>query len=111
MSDLDLGWAWFETNSSLGELEKSPPDHELASVFARCFRGEDGVKVLKHLQKITHHRILGPAASDALLRHMEGQRQLVAHMTSLVEHGRTHGHTGDLSPKQYGSVKTENTYG
>lgn len=110
MSDPDLGWAWFETNSPSRDHEESSPDHELANVFARCFGGEDGFKVLKHLKHITHSRILGPAAPDALLRHMEGQRQLVAHMISLADHGRTHGQAGDLTLAQNGSAAMENVY-
>lgn len=109
MSDLDLGWAWFETNSSSSDHEQSPLDHDLAHVFARCFRGEEGVKVLRYLKSTTHSRILGPSASDALLRHMEGQRQLVAHIISLVEHGRGHGQASGITPTHNGSAIMENT--
>lgn len=108
MADPDLGWAWFETSSPSREHEESPPDHELAKVFARCFGGVDGFKVLKHLKHITHSRILSPAVPDAFLRHMEGQRQLVAHMISLVDHGRTHGQGGDPTLAQNGSTAMEN---
>jgi hypothetical protein len=109
MSDLDLGWAWFDTSSSSTDHEQSPTDRDLAQLFARCFCGEQGVEVLKHLKSITHSRVLGPTASDALLRHMEGQRQLVAYIISLVEHGRGHGQDRDFSSKQNDSAIMENT--
>lgn len=109
MSDLDLGWAWFDTRSSSKNHEQSPPDRDLAQVFASCFRGEEGVKALKYLKSITHSRVLGPAASDALLRHMEGQRQLVAHIISLVEHGRGHRQDRDFASKRNDSAIMENT--
>lgn len=109
MSDLDLGWAWFDLNSSSNDHKQSPTDRDLAQVFERCLGGEEGVKVLKHLKFITHSRVLGPAASDALLRHMEGQRQLVAYIISLVEHGRGHGQDHDFTSKHNDSASMENT--
>lgn len=107
MSDLDFGWAWFDTNSSSKDHEQYPPDHDLAQVFARCFRGEEGVKVIRHLKLITHSRVLGPAASDALLRHVEGQRQLVTHIISLVEHGQRHGQDSNFTFKHNRSTTME----
>jgi len=91
MPNRELGWAWFETNAPSIDNEPPPLDDNLAHVFARCFRGEDGIKVLKHLKHVTHSRIIGPSASDAFLRHMEGQRQLVSYVISLVEHARLQG--------------------
>lgn len=107
MSDPELGWAWFETNAPSVEHEQPPHDSELAHVYARCFRGDDGAKVLNHLKSITYSRILGPAAPDALLRHMEGQRQLVSHIISLAEHGRSQCRLGDAYPVRNGSETME----
>ncbi|MGC2856000.1 hypothetical protein ACM64Y_11040 [Novispirillum sp. DQ9] len=59
----------------------------LAAAFARCFAGGDGRRVLDHLRAMTLHRALGPAAPDAALRHLEGQRALVAHVLALVMRG------------------------
>lgn len=67
-----------------------PPENEesaLAGAFARCFAGGDGRRVLDHLRGLTLHRTLGPAAPDAALRHLEGQRALVAHVLALVVRG------------------------
>ncbi len=109
MSGLDLGWAWFDPSSSSNNQKQFSTDRDLAQVFARCFGGEEGVKVLKHLKSITHSRILGPAASDALLRHMEGQRQLVSYIISLVEHGRGHGQDHNFTSMPNNSAIMENT--
>ncbi len=63
-------------------------DNDLARAFTRCFRGPDGERVIEHLRQTTLGRALGPAATDNLLRHTEGQRQLVARILSLIERGR-----------------------
>jgi len=89
MSRSDPGWAWFEPAAGDGDAA----DAELAAAFARCFRGEDGGRVIEHLRAITLGRAFGPAASDARLRHAEGQRQLVAYVNALIERGRREGHS------------------
>lgn len=109
MSEFDLGWAWFENTSPLSDSEKPPLDHDLTFAFAKCFGDDVGVKVLAHLKAITHLRSFGPDASDALLRHMEGQRQLVAYITSLIEQGRGHGIAGNHAVTSRGSAIMENT--
>lgn len=55
---------------------------------ARCFQGADGVRLLAYLAGITTGRALGPAVTDAHLRHLEGQRYLVRHIEALIERGR-----------------------
>jgi hypothetical protein len=72
---------------------------ELAAVFARLFRGEDGARALAHLKAITQERHLGPEASIARLRHLEGQRHLVHHIQSLVRLGRE-GQPFDIETKE-----------
>ena len=62
-------------------------DDALATAFALCFAGTAGRRVLEHLRKTTIERRLGPEASDALLRYLEGQRQLVDYITALVRRG------------------------
>lgn len=63
------------------------PDDDLAATFARCFATPDGQRVLAHLRHRTISRICGPEASEALLRHAEGQRQLVASIIALTQRG------------------------
>lgn len=60
----------------------------LAPAFAACFRGAEGQLVLAHLRGLTRDRVLGPQASEAELRHLEGQRVLVRHIETLVARGR-----------------------
>lgn len=85
MPSRDPGWSWFEP-------PPPPPGAEdrraLARAFARAFSGADGEAVLAHLSALTVERCLGPDASDAALRTLEGQRMLVAHMLSLAAQGR-----------------------
>lgn len=59
-----------------------------APAFARCFAGPDGARVLGVLRAMTVERTLGPDASDAALRHLEGQRALVAAILALAARGR-----------------------
>ncbi|CDL00888.1 protein of unknown function [Magnetospirillum gryphiswaldense MSR-1 v2] len=84
MSKSDPGWDWF--------APPAPPDNAqrlaVARAFARAFSGADGDLALAHLRSLTLDRCLGPDASDAALRCLEGQRLLAAHILSLVERGR-----------------------
>ncbi|HYG84771.1 MAG TPA: hypothetical protein VD978_00770 [Azospirillum sp.] len=75
------GWPWFAD-------PPSPTGDDPAPSFARCFAGADGARVLGVLRAMTLGRTLGPEASDAALRHLEGQRQLVATILALVARGR-----------------------
>ena len=56
--------------------------------FARTFGTPDGRAVLSHLRKITIERVLGPNATDAELRTLEGQRALVHQIEQLSERGK-----------------------
>ena len=81
--DLPAGWGWFEPLPSATSL----PD-ELCRAAAACFTGHDGDTLLRHLQRAFLARRLPPTASDAELRHVEGQRSVVAHLLTLIERGR-----------------------
>lgn len=61
---------------------------DLALVFARCFRGSDGERVLAHLRRITIDRRTAPDASEAELRHLEGQRHLASYIAQLAAKGQ-----------------------
>lgn len=82
----DRGWSWLEP------VAPPPPGDDerlqLARAFARVFSGSEGEWVLGHLKALTLDRCLGPEASDGALRALEGQRQLVLHVLSLVARGR-----------------------
>ena len=93
MVDGKQGWAWFDPNGVAPAPELAPDDGDaaLSELAARCFRGADGERLLAHLRSLTLDRALGPAASDAVLRHTEGQRQLVAYIAALVRRGQRPG--------------------
>jgi len=61
---------------------------DIAAVFARCFRGTDGERALAHLRRLTIERRLAPDCGEGELRHLEGQRHLVAYLAQLIERGR-----------------------
>lgn len=66
-----------------------PNAETLALIAARCFGGEDGRQLMAYLRAITLERALGPDATDAQLRHLEGQRQFMQHLQALVGRGRS----------------------
>lgn len=81
------GWDWLDgaapgANAGGGADDPAPG-------FARCFASDDGLRVLETLRAMTLDRALGPDASDAALRHLEGQRQLVAVILALTARGQT----------------------
>ncbi len=64
-------------------------DDDTARAAARCLTGAAGDTLIRYLRAITLDRALGPDATDAQLRHLEGQRQLVRHLLALVERGKS----------------------
>ncbi len=86
------GWSWFENDGEAGGSSEDnllpDPGVELTRTYARLFATPDGEKVMTHLQSLTFSQGLGPGAKNALLRHVEGQRQLVAYVMSQIRRGR-----------------------
>lgn len=74
-----------------GEPDWSSRTRQVELAFARCFSGPQGEVALAYLRRMTFERFLGPEASEAALRHLEGQRQLVATISTLIERGRASG--------------------
>jgi hypothetical protein len=89
MNRTEYGWAWFDSFNQPDLQAGFNPvvDPEVAIAFARCFGSDDGARVLKHLRALTLGRALGPGASDATLRHLEGQRSLVLYLASMIARG------------------------
>ena len=56
------------------------PEHEaqIDQTVASVFGSPSGAEVLKYLRSITIETVNGPAVTTEELRHMEGQRYLVA---------------------------------
>jgi len=84
----ELGWDWFDSVTALELDPESEGQADMADVFARCFRGRDGERAMSYLRALTLDRALGPGVRGAVLRHVEGQRQLTAHIASLVARGQ-----------------------
>lgn len=82
-ADGPRGWAWLGGTASVEE-----PDPELVAAFAACFAGQAGRRALDHLRDAIVERRCPPDASDAELRHLEGQRAAVAYVRALVARGR-----------------------
>ena len=72
------GWAWLEAPADPGE-----PSPDLCRAAAACLGTPDGRLLVRHLRRTFLDRRLPPASSDAELRHLEGQRSVVAHLLQL----------------------------
>lgn len=81
--DAGTGWAWFEPpEAPAGSLDQA------CRSAAACLGSAAGQALLAHLRRCFLERRVPPAASDAELRHVEGQRSVVHHLLQLVERGR-----------------------
>jgi hypothetical protein len=77
----DLGWSWFVT--------EAPPafaEDDFAKAVQACFAGRNGDVVIEHLRQTFLERRVPPSASDAELRHIEGQRTAIAFLIRLARH-------------------------
>lgn len=61
---------------------------DIEKLYAQVFGTSAGKKVLEHLRNITIERFLGPDATDAGLRTIEGQRALVHKIESMIGRGK-----------------------
>lgn len=83
MSASENAWPWGT------EPRADDANDTLSRAAARVFSGADGEQLARYLRAVTLERALGPDATEAQLRHLEGQRQLVRHILALAERGRT----------------------
>lgn len=63
-------------------------ERTLNDLAARLFKTEDGQRFLAYLRNITINRITGPEVPDIQLRHLEGQRFIVAIIERRISDGR-----------------------
>ena len=82
-ADFPQGWDWLHADGARIE-----PPAELCRCAVACFGSPSGRLVLRHLQRLFADRRLAPSATDAELRHVEGQRSVVSHLLQLLERGR-----------------------
>lgn len=63
-------------------------DEVISRNINSVFKTPNGSAVLKYLRSITIESVQGPNASDAELRHLEGQRYLVGLIERRINHGQ-----------------------
>lgn len=68
--------------------QKGSNPKDIERLFMRLFLTEDGQRALSYLQMITFQRALGPGATEAQLRYLEGQRSIVSTILRLMSNGR-----------------------
>ena len=77
-------------NSDHMGVENFPRSKEDDEIISRninsVFKTPNGKAVLKYLRSITIESVQGPNASDAELRHLEGQRYLVGLIERRINH-------------------------
>jgi len=61
-------------------------DQKISKDIQALFKTPNGKQVLQYLRSITIESVQGPNASDAELRHLEGQRYLVGLITRRINH-------------------------
>lgn len=82
MTDVETGAVYKPLSASKSELR------DIERSFARLFSSEDGQRVLAYLQVMTFQRALSAESSDQDIRHLEGQRALMASILRLIDRGR-----------------------
>jgi hypothetical protein len=82
-TDAAAGWHWFEPQEAIAEAAD-----DLARSAAACLQTPQGRHLLHLLERCFLERRVPPSASDAELRHAEGQRTVVSHLLRLVERGQ-----------------------
>jgi hypothetical protein len=75
------GWPWNDADHARA------CERDLGEVYRSCFASAAGRLVLDHLRKVFLLRRVAPTASDAELRHVEGQRAAVAWILALAGSG------------------------
>lgn len=64
-------------------------EKRLNDAFAACFRDLPGQRALDYLRSLTLFNVTGPKTTDAELRHLEGQRFLLALIEQRIQNGRS----------------------
>ena len=61
-------------------------DEKISHDIAHCFSTENGKAVLKYLKSITIEAVSGANITDNELRHLEGQRFIIALIYRRIQH-------------------------
>tara|TARA_B100000085_G_C18241883_1_gene390272 strand:- start:134 stop:373 length:240 start_codon:yes stop_codon:yes gene_type:complete len=63
-------------------------DEIISKNVLSLFNTPNGIEVLKYLKSVTIEAVSGSNISDAELRHLEGQRYIVALIVKRINHGQ-----------------------
>ena len=63
-------------------------DEIISKNILSLFNTPNGIEVLKYLKSVTIEAVSGSNISDAELRHLEGQRYIVALIVKRINHGQ-----------------------
>jgi hypothetical protein len=69
-----------------GFPRRKEEDEKISQDVAALFRTEAGQEVLRYLRSVTLDAVAGGGISDGELRHLEGQRFLVAMIERRIKH-------------------------
>ena len=61
-------------------------DERISKDIQALFKTPNGKQVLQYLRSITIETVQGPNATDAELRHLEGQRSIVGLLSRRINH-------------------------
>lgn len=81
MPDLEteLGWSWFDPVRAA-----SADDDVVQKAATACFAGRQGAILMRHLEAMFLDRRMPATATDAELRHLEGQRTAIDYLKRLA---------------------------
>ena len=69
-----------------GFPRRKEEDEKISKDIAALFRGDAGKEVLRYLRSVTLDAVAGGGISDGELRHLEGQRFIVALIERRIQH-------------------------
>jgi len=72
-------------------------DHKISLDLASTFNTPSGLATLQYLKSITIEAISGPNITNEELRHLEGQRYLVALIAKRVQHAERINHGRNIT--------------
>lgn len=74
-------------------------ERDLNQIAAQIFGTTSGERMLAWLKRITVNHVQGPAVSDGHLRHLEGQRYVVALIQQRIDHGKRNAEPKPARPR------------
>jgi hypothetical protein len=82
-----------------GVQRSAQAERDLNKIAAQIFATPGGEQLLAWLKRITVNNVQGPAVTDATLRHIEGQRYVVALLQQRIQHGQRNAEPKPARPR------------